>query len=495
MARVDSLLSILAQQGANELRLGTDKEPKMLAYGTPKRLSIPTTPENTLRELMGDILTSDREKQMRASGRVDASYEAPGIGPFQVKLSARPGGFDVVFLREAPRRAHAPPPEAPATAPAVAPPSAGPMSPPTPAVAFAPRTSVAPGDEAASPTLQRLLAAAFAVRASDLHLADGQVPLVRIDGALRRMNEGPIDLPPVLPPGLVRTSSGDLGLDVPGVGRARLHVFRTSEGLAASLRLLPANAPALSSLHLPVPLDDLVDLPHGLVLVCGATGSGKSTTLAALAQDALRRRSIILTTLEDPIEHLLVAGETSVVRRRQVGRDVSDFATGLRDALREDPDVLLLGEMRDPETIGLALTAAETGHLVLSSLHSGSASSSIERIIDSYPPERQAQIRIQLADALRAIVVQRLLPRARGAGRIPALEVLRVTHAVAALVREGRTAQFATTMQSGRREGMISLERCLADRVQAGDVRIEDARAAANDAASLAMYLGRADGK
>ena len=490
MARVDSLLSILAQQGANELRLGTDREPKMLAFGTPKRLSIPVTPESTLRELMGDILTSDREKQMRASGRVDASYDAPGIGPFLVKLTARPGGFDVVFLRETPRRVQGPPPEAPATAP-----SAGPMSPPTPAVPFAPRPSIPPDDDAPSPMLQRLLAAAFALRASDLHLADGQVPLVRVDGALRRMSEGPLDLPPVLPPGMVRTSSGDLGLDVAGVGRARLHVFRTSEGLAASLRLLPANAPALSALHLPVPLDDLVDLPHGLVLVCGATGSGKSTTLAALGQDALRRRSIILTTLEDPIEHLLVAGEASVVRRRQIGRDVADFATGLRDALREDPDVLLLGEMRDPETIGLALTAAETGHLVLSSLHSGSAASAIERIIDAYPPERQAQIRIQLADALRAVVVQRLLPRARGTGRIPALEVLRVTHAVASLVREGRTAQFATTMQSGRREGMISLERCLADRVQAGDVRIEDARAAANDPASLGMYLGRADGK
>jgi twitching motility protein PilT len=251
--------------------------------------------------------------------------------------------------------------------------------------------------------------------------------------------------------------------------------------------------PSLASLHLPVAIDDLVELPHGLVLVCGATGSGKSTTLAALAQEALRRRSIVLTTLEDPIEHALTASDTSIVRRRQVGRDVADFATGLRDALREDPDVLLVGEMRDPETIGLALTAAETGHLVLSSLHSGSASSTIERIVDAYPPGRQGQIRVQLADSLRAVVVQRLLPRARGGGRIPALEVLRVTYAVAALVREGKTAQIANALQSGRREGMISLERCLADRVQAGDVRIEDARSACNDPASLSMYMGKAD--
>jgi twitching motility protein PilT len=271
----------------------------------------------------------------------------------------------------------------------------------------------------------------------------------------------------------------------------RIHVFQSSEGLAAAIRLLPRAAPSLASLHMPLPLEDLAELPHGLVLVCGATGSGKSTTLAALAQEALRRRSIVLTTLEDPIEFALAPPETSIVRRRQVGRDVRDFATGLRDALREDPDVLLVGEMRDRETINLALTAAETGHLVLSSLHSRSAASAIERIVDSYPAEGQAQIRTQLADSLRAVVVQRLLPRARGEGRIPAIEVLRVTHAVGSLIREAKTAQVVSTLQSGRREGMLSLERCLADRVQAGEIRLEDARAVANEPGSLASYLGK----
>jgi twitching motility protein PilT len=242
---------------------------------------------------------------------------------------------------------------------------------------------------------------------------------------------------------------------------------------------------------MPVPLDDLVSLPNGLVLVCGATGSGKSTTLAALAQEALRRRSIVLTTLEDPIEYGLVASDSSILRRRQVGRDVADFPTGLRDALREDPDVILVGEMRDPQTIGLALTAAETGHLVISSLHAPSAASAVERIVDAYAPERQAQIRVQLADALRAVVAQWLLPRAQGGGRLPVVEVLRVTHAVASLVREGKTAQIASAIQSGRREGMLALERCLADRVQAGEIRVEDARALANDPGSLTMYLAR----
>jgi len=479
MARVDSLLSILTQQGANELRLGSDREPKMLAFGAPKKLSIPSTPEEMLRELLGEILDGEREQALRTRGRLDVSYEAAGLGAFQVRLTSRPGGgFDAVFVREAVRR---PPVAAPA---------------PTPAAALPP-LPIAP--VATSDALAQLVSAAFSLRASDLHLTDGAPPVVRVDGVLRRLGEDPVDvlttlaLGPAREEAIAHSRSVDLGIDVHGVCRARVHVFRTRDGLAASVRLLPGAAPSLASLHMPVPLDDLVDLPAGLVLVCGATGSGKSSTLAALAQEALKRRSIVLTTLEDPIEYELTAPHTSLVRRREVGRDVADFASGLRDALREDPNVLLVGEMRDPETIGLALTAAETGHLVLSSMHSRSAASTIERIVDAYPPERQTQIRVQLADSLRAVVVQRLLPRARGSGRLPCVEVLRGTHAVASLVREGRTAQMPSALQSGRREGMITLERCLADRVHAGEVRAEDARAVANEPASFASYLGKAD--
>ncbi len=503
MSRVDSLLSILSQQGANELRLGTDREPKMLAFGTPKRLSIPSTPEDTLRELLGDILDTEREQAVKAHGRVDFTYEAAGIGAFQVRLTARPGGgFDAVFLKQASRRAApvAPPPVAPAaTAPAAAP-AAVQYAQAAP-VAYAPPAPLtmagAGARDASSDALTQLIGAAFSMRASDLHLTHGASPVLRVDGTLRNLGEDPVDLlgtlalTPAREERLARGLSVDLSVDVPGAGRARVHVFHTHEGLAAAVRLLPGSAPSLGALHMPVPLDDLADLPHGLVLVCGATGAGKSTTLAALAQQALQRRSIVLTTLEDPIEFGLSPSEHSLLRRREVGRDVPDFAAGLRDALREDPDVLLVGEMRDPETIGLALTAAETGHLVLSSLHSRSAASAVERIVDAYPPERQTQIRVQLADALQAVVVQRLLPRARGGGRVPCVEVLRGTHAVAALIREGKSAQLHTAIQSGRREGMILLERSLADRVNAGDIRLEDARAVANEPSSLAMFLGK----
>ena len=512
MARIDRILSIVTDQGANELRVGTDREPKMLAYGALKKLSIPMTTEETLRDLLGDVLTTEREEALAARGRVELSYDAGALGTFQVTMTKRADGFDVVFVRSASRARGSDHGSSEASLLAVAPPAS---APPFPAAAIAniPVTLASlpsSGDEPATSALEdlaeverpshalaQLVAHAAERRASDVHLADGDAPIVRIDGKLQRLDFAPVDLVSLLGLGagaerrLARASSLDLGMEIAGVGRVRVHVFRTSSGRAASIRLLPRTAPTLAALNLPISIDDLVDLPHGLVLVCGATGSGKSTTLAALAQEALRRRSAVLTTLEDPIEYALTAPETAVVRRRQVGRDVPDFASGLRDAMRQDPDLILIGEMRDPETISLALTAAETGHLVLASLHSRSAVSAVERIVDSYPPERAVQVRVQLADSLRAVVAQRLLPRARGSGRVVALEVMRSTHAIASLIREGKTAQICSSIQAGRREGMITLERSLADRVLAGDIRAEDARAAANDLSSLTSYLAK----
>jgi twitching motility protein PilT len=284
--------------------------------------------------------------------------------------------------------------------------------------------------------------------------------------------------------------SVDRGFDVPAVGRVRVNVYASDEGLCAAVRILRRDAPTLSDLQLPPHLEPLIALPHGLVVACGPTGSGKSSTLAALVQHALRAQPRVLVTLEDPIEYLIrPPHESGLVRQREVGTHVRDFATGLRDALREDPDMLLIGEMRDPETIGLALTAAETGHLVFASLHSRTAPSAVERIVDTYPPERQRQIRVQLADSLRAVIAQRLIPTADGSGRVPAVELLRVTYGVANLIREGRTAQIVNALQAGGSEGMLVLERHLADLVRAKRIRHETALAAANDADALSEYL------
>jgi twitching motility protein PilT len=338
---------------------------------------------------------------------------------------------------------------------------------------------------------------AVAQGASDVHLLSGERPTLRIDGRLQPPAGAAVNVEELFADRLAGDAgaalaagrSADLGFDVPGVGRFRANLYHVAGRLAAAVRVLMRAAPSLGELNFPLPLDDVVNVPHGLVLVCGPTGSGKSATLAALASEAVRRRGGLLISLEDPVEYTIGAAPPGLVRQRQLGRDVRDLPTGLRDALREDPDILLIGEMRDPESIGLALTAAETGHLVLASLHSRSAASSVERIVDSYPPERQQQIRVQLADALRMVISQRLLPRALGAGRVPAVEILRGNYNVASLIREGKTAQLSTVLQSSRKEGMIPLERCLADLVRAGQVAREVATAVANDLTSLASYL------
>lgn len=471
--------------------MGTGLPPQMFAQGAPRRLSIPTTDADTLRDLLGEVLTDERERMLRANGRLELVHDAEGAGPHQVLLTVKRDGYDVVFVRSEEGRARPSPTmvsEPAATEPV--------QAIDAPQEDDAPRVHLAQAGVALAPALVSLLER-LPARASDVHLAEGELPRVRVDGVLSPLaDQGHVarellQLDPASEAYLLRTRSFDGASTLPSGARLRVHVFCTDSGRAMALRILPRLAPSLASLHMPVPLEPLVGLPHGLVLICGATGSGKSTTLAALAREVVTRRSVVLTMLEDPIEYALSAPPGSVVRRRQIGRDVPDFANGLRDALRQDPDVIVVGEMRDAQTIELALTAAETGHLVLSSLHSGSAASAIERIVDAYPPMRAQQIRVQLADVLRAVVAQRLLPKARGGGRCVALEVMLGNSAIGSLIREGKTAQIATTIQASRREGMITLERCLADRVLAGEVRVEDARAAANQRAALEAFLAR----
>ncbi len=359
--------------------------------------------------------------------------------------------------------------------------------PTTPAASTAP----AEADSGLPPALAALLVRAHALGASDVHLSPRRPPIVRVNGTLQVLDDAAdCEAAALLGERTLDGASVDRALDVPRVGRIRVNVYASDEGVCAAIRILRREAPDLGGLNLPSQVEALTDLPHGLVIACGPTGCGKSTTLAALVQHALRARGRVLVTLEDPIEYLIRPQRPEgLVRQRQVGTHVRDFATGLRDALREDPDILLIGEMRDTETISLALTAAETGHLVFASLHSRTAPSAIERIVDAYPAERQRQIRVQLAEALRAVIAQRLVPRADGGGLLPAVELLRVTHGVANLIREHRTAQLVSALQAGGEDGMLLLERHLADLVRSGRVRREAAAAAANDPARLGEYI------
>jgi twitching motility protein PilT len=501
--QLDSLLRIVDGQGADELRLGSDKNPSMFSGSAPKKLTIPPTSTTTLLELFGELLDDSRRSTLERLGRVELVHEAQKLGPWNVVVTRRPGtdlAFDAVVRKgskppgaASPAPAHAAPTAAAAVHPQ-AHPHVEPSTSPAPVAAIAEHAPQAPLPAA----LQELTSRAIALGASDLHLADGEPPTVRVDGRLEAIAAAlpaPLAdlvepaLPPVARERLATKASCDVGVDVAHGGRARINVFRTSKGLAAAIRFLPRAPRGIDDLGFPVPIEDLAMIPNGIVLTTGVTGSGKSTTLAALASVALHRRSIVLVSLEDPIEYVFEAGTGSLVRQRQIGREVPDFHAGLRDALREDPDVILVGEMRDPESISLALTAAETGHLVLASLHARSAATAVDRIVDAMPPERQTQIRIQLADALRAVLAQRLLPR-EGGGRVLAVEVLRNNAAVANAIREGKTATLRSAMQSGRNAGMIPLERSLASLVRQRAVSLETARRYADDADALAQYLG-----
>ncbi|MCG8292537.1 type IV pilus twitching motility protein PilT [Pseudomonas entomophila] len=312
-----------------------------------------------------------------------------------------------------------------------------------------------------------LLAQAVAAGASDLHLAVGEVPLLRLDGELRRMAL-PVLGPAALEQGLAgwlddgqrqQWMSGDeldLALVVPALGRFRVNLFRQRNGPGASIRLIPARVPSLDELDLHDVFQAFAANRDGLVLIGGPTGSGKSSTLAALVDELNREYALHVVTLEDPVE-FIHQGQRSLVNQREIGRDSRDFAQGLRSALRQDPDVIMVGELRDLESIRLALRAAETGHLVLASVHTRSAVNSIDRLVEVFAAEEKPLMRTMLAESLRLVVAQRLVRRVAG-GRVAAREVLVVTPAVRNLIREGRMVQICSLMQVGAAQGMVTME-------------------------------------
>jgi twitching motility protein PilT len=310
---------------------------------------------------------------------------------------------------------------------------------------------------------------------SDLHLTAGIPPAIRVHGSLRPMEDhhplSPDDTELLIRSILTEeqwqkfldTNELDTAYAVPGVSRFRVNVYRQRASVGAALRSIPHNIRNLAELGLPQDVGRFAHLPRGLVLVTGPTGSGKSTTLASLLDLANRTRSAHIMTIEDPIEYLHEHGK-SVVNQREVGEDTSDFATALRHVLRQDPDIILVGELRDLETTSVAVTAAETGHLVLATLHTQSASQTIDRLIDIYPPHQQQQIRAQLANCLQGVVTQALAPTKDGNGRTIVCEIMVATSAIRNLIREGKVHQIPTFLQSSADLGMISFDQHLAVR-------------------------------
>ncbi|MBE2923212.1 type IV pilus twitching motility protein PilT [Anoxybacillus flavithermus] len=323
-----------------------------------------------------------------------------------------------------------------------------------------------------------MLRAAFELKASDIHLTVGIPPIFRINGDLKRYGQdvlSPTDteqmakaiVPEHMWTRFETDGELDLSYSLSGVSRFRVNVFKQRGCISLAIRIVPTKIPTLDELQLPDVLKKMVAKPQGLILVTGPTGSGKSTTLAAMIDYMNKTMRKHIITLEDPIEYVH-KHDSCIIDQREVGTDTSSFANGLRAALRQDPDVILVGEMRDLETIQTAVTAAETGHLVFGTLHTSSAPATIDRIIDVFQPEQQAQIRIQLATVLVSIISQRLFPRAQKNGRIAATEILINNAAVANLIRNGKIHQIPSVMQTNRALGMHTLEANIKELVQQG---------------------------
>ncbi len=349
------------------------------------------------------------------------------------------------------------------------------------------------------PNFTELISLAVQNEASDLHITANLPPIGRVHGNLVPLSGTPLSATDILE--VVKgIASNDLMMvlqdkgevdfahSVEGLGRFRINVFSQKNSYAIAARVLNATIPHPEDLHLPQPVVDLCDKKRGLVLVTGATGSGKSTTLASLINEINGRYNKHIITLEDPIEYVHTH-KKSVVNQREVGSDTHSFPNALRAALRQDPDVILVGEMRDLETISIAVTAAETGHLVFSTLHTVGAANTIDRVIDVFPPHQQQQIRIQLADVLECVVSQQLMPTADGQGRVAAFEVMLGNNAVRNNIREGKTYQIPSVMLTNAKLGMTTMDDSLFQLYQTGQITGETALLFAQDRVALSKRI------
>jgi twitching motility protein PilT len=468
MAAVDGLLSLLLAQNADTLTLIEGQVPQLSKGGEPKPLSMPPLLPELVARFIEDVRAS-------ADG-VHYVHDSKGTRTtFDVEIE-EPG--TIRFRHQGPPQAVASSPERSASA-----------------VAARPVTSsraVAATDGIVAELIQQALDA----DATDLFVSTAADARLRVGMELRELPRSRVDADTLLAfasldgPQRVRLDehgSVDLGLHVAGA-KVRVNLFRHLGGLAAAVRPL-RRVPTVAGLGLPADLVKLTEPIDGLVLLVGPTGSGKSSTLAALLDHLNATRSRHILTIEDPVEYEHES-RRCLIHQREVGRDVESFAAGLRAALRESPDVILVGEMRDRDTFAAAMTAAETGHLVFSTLHSGNAAMAIDRIVDSFPPHQQSQVRAQLANVLRAIVTQLLLPASEPGRLVPAIERMLVTHAVAHKIREGRGHQVTDLILTGRAEGMVSLETSLADLVRRSEITLATARAAARNPELLREMLG-----
>ncbi|HEX5386311.1 MAG TPA: type IV pilus twitching motility protein PilT [Gemmatimonadales bacterium] len=466
MARLDRLIQALHEQRADALELAAGKPAALVRDGAARPLTKESLSDTQIAALVREIAPAGAVSGAAASAPVRFEYRAPA-GAVQVELPV--GG-----------------------------PGAGARLRPVGNGAAAPAAAPPADQREARDAIERLLRELAAAGASDLHLRSGEPPMLRRGGELERHGTEPLAaerlevmLASIMGPRELaefrETGDTDWAYEIDGVGRFRCNAGRDRHGPLGVFRTIGSQVPTADELGLSREVQNLCYLSKGLVLVTGPTGSGKSTTLAALIDLVNRTRGDHIITIEDPIE-FVHGSKRCLVTQRQVGQHTRSFKQALRAALREDPDVVMVGEMRDLETVSIAIETAETGHLVFGTLHTTSAASTIDRIIDQFPADRQAQIRVMLAESLRGVITQ-VLCRKVGGGRAAAREVLLTIPAISNLIREGKTFQIASIMQTNRRLGMVPLNDALLELVDAGQVEPKEAYMKAAEKVGFAAAL------
>jgi twitching motility protein PilT len=516
---IGSLLGILHTQKGKELRLEVGKHASLhTASGV---FNISQTPLSQA-DIGGAIMPLIPEKARRllpTQPEVDFEYDCSGVGAFSVKIKRGPAGICVTFTPQGhqPGNGHAisqsaqpvqpaarPAPQASAPRPAPAP-AHNTSATSSPASSYAtPPASSAPAQTRSSLSfhIDDLFRAMYAMGASDLHISSTMPPMVRKDGVMKLLDDSyaPLDaeatnqlLMPIIPQNnreeFGRRNDTDFAYEILGLARFRANIFRDRKGIGGVFRVIPSEILTAEKLGLSPAILKLCHLNKGLVLVTGPTGSGKSTTLCAMVDYINRNRQDHLITIEDPIE-FVHENKKCLINQREVHNHTASFKDALRAALREDPDIVLVGEMRDLETVAIAIETAETGHLVFGTLHTTTATSTVDRVIDQFPTDRQAQIRIMLSESLKGVISQTLL-RKIGGGRVAALEVLIANAAMSNLIREGKTFQLASMMQTGRGNGNVALNDALFEYVKNKIVAADEAYSKAIDKPSFETLLKR----
>jgi twitching motility protein PilT len=462
VARLDKLIQVMQEQRADVLQLAVGKPASLMQNGTVRPITREPLTDNQIQGLLREIASADASSRLGAAESVAFVYRSPS-GEVQVEHKSGPNGAAILRL--------------------VAPPGASP-SPPSPLAA--PTSTARSTQDTAE--LRQAMDALFrhmvGSGASDLHLRSGEPPMLRLHGELARQDQPAIPaerleamLLSIMTPkelGEFREASDtDWAYEVEGVARFRCNAGRDRHGAIAVFRVIPATVRTADEMGLSREVQNLCYLTKGLVVVTGPTGSGKSTTLASLVDLINRTRTDHIITIEDPIE-FVHSSKKCLVTQRQVGLHTRSFKHALRAALREDPDIILVGEMRDLETVSIAIETAETGHLVFGTLHTTTAASTVDRIIDQFPPDRQSQVRVMLSESLRGVIAQTLCKKI-GGGRVAAREILLTIPAVSNLIREGKTFQIPSIMQTNRKTGMVTLNDALVELVDAKLVEPKEA--------------------